>query len=74
LSWTIKKEVACADALALAAPLTADEIAAKVADGTQDFVTLGGPDETVILRDDGRGGDAVAGVDDVLRNVVFEVH
>jgi hypothetical protein len=41
--------------------LTADEIAAKVADGTQDFVTLGGPDETVILRDDGRGGDAVAG-------------
>ncbi len=43
------------------AQLTSDEIAAKVADGTQDFVTIGGPDETVILRDDGRGGDAVAG-------------
>lgn len=41
--------------------LTADEIAAKQADGTQDFVTLGDPDSTVILRDDGRGGDAVAG-------------
>ncbi|HZF08998.1 MAG TPA: choice-of-anchor X domain-containing protein [Thermoanaerobaculia bacterium] len=41
--------------------LTADEIAAKQADGTQEFVTLGNPDEVVILRDDGAGGDAVAG-------------
>jgi hypothetical protein len=41
--------------------LTQDEIAAKRADGTQDFVTLGNPDSIVILRDDGQGGDAVAG-------------
>jgi len=41
--------------------LTADEISAKRADGTQDFVTLGSPDATAILRDDGQGGDAVAG-------------
>ncbi len=41
--------------------LTADEIAAKSADGTQDFVTIGSPDALVILRDDGIGGDSVAG-------------
>jgi hypothetical protein len=41
--------------------LSAADIAAKQADGTQDFVTLGNPDGIVILRDDGAGGDAVAG-------------
>src|SRR4051812_28804928 len=40
--------------------LSAADIAAKQADGTQDFVTLGNPDGIVILRDDGAGGDAVA--------------
>jgi hypothetical protein len=43
------------------AQLTQAEISAKIADGTQDFVTLGNPDSLVILRDDGQGGDAVAG-------------
>jgi hypothetical protein len=40
--------------------LSPDQLAAKQADGTQDFVTLGHPDDPVILRDDGQGGDAVA--------------
>jgi hypothetical protein len=38
--------------------LNPEDIAAKKADGTQDFVTLGDPGSVVILRDDGRGVDA----------------
>jgi hypothetical protein len=41
--------------------LTSAEIAAKKADGTAEFVTLGSPSALVILRDDGQGGDATAG-------------
>lgn len=41
--------------------LSPEAVAAKRADGTSDFITIGKPDAQVILRDDGRGGDAVAG-------------
>jgi hypothetical protein len=42
------------------ARLRPEDLSAKQADGTRDFVTIGNPDNQVILRDDGRGGDAVA--------------
>jgi hypothetical protein len=43
------------------ARLRAEDLTDKQADGTRDFVTIGNPDNQVILRDDGRGGDDVAG-------------
>lgn len=43
------------------AQLRPEDLAVKQADGTRDFVTIGNPDNQVILRDDGRGGDGVAG-------------
>ena len=43
------------------AQLPAEALASKRAEGTADFITIGNPDAQVILRDDGRGGDAVAG-------------
>ncbi len=41
--------------------LSPDQLAAKQADGTAAFLTIGNPDSEVLLRDDGQGGDAVAG-------------
>src|SRR5580693_2464201 len=41
--------------------LAPDQLAAKQTDGTRDFVVIGPPDSPVIARDDGQGGDAVAG-------------
>lgn len=41
--------------------LASSDLAAKQTEGTQEFITIGTPDHQVILRDDGRGGDAVAG-------------
>jgi hypothetical protein len=41
--------------------LSAEDLAAKEADGTRDFVTIGSPDATVLLRDDGQGADEKAG-------------
>lgn len=41
--------------------LSADDLAAKQTEGTRDFVTLGTPENQVILRDDGAGGDPTAG-------------
>lgn len=41
--------------------LSKEHLDAKTADGTRDFVTVGGPDATVILRDDGQGADEKAG-------------
>jgi hypothetical protein len=41
--------------------LAPEDLARKVQDGTRDFVTIGFQDKQVILRDDGRGGDAVSG-------------
>jgi hypothetical protein len=43
------------------ARLRAEDLDAKQAEGTRDFVTIGNPDNQVILRDDGRGGDDTAG-------------
>lgn len=41
--------------------LSEDALKVKGDEGTSDFITIGNPDAQVILRDDGRGGDAVAG-------------
>jgi hypothetical protein len=41
--------------------LTGPQLAQKAGDGTQDFVTIGFQEQQLILRDDGQGGDAVAG-------------
>ncbi|HSK79772.1 MAG TPA: hypothetical protein VLQ45_25180 [Thermoanaerobaculia bacterium] len=41
--------------------LTPDQVAAKQADGTADFITIGDLSHQVILRDDGDGGDGRAG-------------
>ncbi|HYO14716.1 MAG TPA: hypothetical protein VE685_16090 [Thermoanaerobaculia bacterium] len=41
--------------------LTADQIAARREEGAPDFITVGDLNHQVILRDDGVGGDAVAG-------------
>src|SRR5687768_14151855 len=41
--------------------LTPDQVAAKQADGTADFITIGDLSHQVILRDDGDGGDGKAG-------------
>src|SRR5881398_1770281 len=40
--------------------LTSQELAAKQADGTRSFITLGDLGHQVILRDDGQQGDATA--------------
>lgn len=36
------------------------QVAAKLKEGTADFLTIGTPENLVILRDDGRGGDTAA--------------
>ncbi|HEX9945383.1 MAG TPA: choice-of-anchor X domain-containing protein [Thermoanaerobaculia bacterium] len=41
--------------------LAPEDVARKDEEGTRDFVTIGFQDQQVILRDDGQGGDAVAG-------------
>lgn len=41
--------------------LSASQQAEKAANGTSAFITIGDEADEVILRDDGRGGDAVAG-------------
>lgn len=41
--------------------LTADQIASRREEGAPDFITVGDLNHQVILRDDGVGGDAVAG-------------
>ena len=41
--------------------LSSTQVEEKKADGTVDFLTLGPPDNVVILRDDGQGGDVTAG-------------
>lgn len=41
--------------------LSAADVDAKKQDGTVDFITLGTSESTVILRDDGDGGDVAAG-------------
>ena len=41
--------------------LSSAALSQKSADGTRDFVTIGFQEQQVILRDDGQGGDAVAG-------------
>jgi hypothetical protein len=41
--------------------LTPEQLAAKRAEGTADFITVGDLSHQVILRDDGQGADAVAG-------------
>lgn len=41
--------------------LNSKQLEAKVADGTRSFVTLGGGDQTILLRDDGQGGDRTSG-------------
>lgn len=41
--------------------LTSQQLAAKQADGTRSFLTLGDRGDVVILREDGKQGDAVAG-------------
>lgn len=41
--------------------LSNTQVAAKLREGTADFLTIGTPENLVILRDDGRGGDTTAG-------------
>lgn len=41
--------------------LSTEQLAAKTAEGTRDFVVIGNPEAPVILRDDGVGGDVSAG-------------
>ena len=41
--------------------LSKEQLEAKTADGTRDFVTIGSPEATVLLRDDGQGADDKAG-------------
>ena len=47
--------------VAVTVQLSAAALAAKRSEGTQEFITIGNPDHQTILRDDGKGGDAVAG-------------